>query len=108
MSGGIASLLVRHSARSMFAMPGRVFGGASLFNCLEAGAVNDLAQFGDGHFLIVVLNHRFAFLVADLRFFDAFCFLQCLLDRAGTAASSHSRHANNNGLCRCRSCNGAE
>jgi hypothetical protein len=75
MSGGIASLLVRHSARSMFAMPGRVFGGASLFDCLEAGAVNNLAQFGDGHFLIVILNHRLAFLVADLCFFDAFCFL---------------------------------
>ncbi len=59
----------------MFAMPGRVFGGAFLFDCLEAGAVNDLAQFGDGHFLIVVLNHRFALLVTDLRFFDAFCFL---------------------------------
>jgi len=75
MSGGIASSLARHSSRSMFALPVGVFGGAPLFNCLEAGAVNGLAQFGDGHFLIVVLNQRFALLVADLRFFDAFCFL---------------------------------
>ncbi len=59
----------------MFTLPDGFFGGASLLTCLEAGAVNDLAQFGDGHFLIVVLNHCFALLVADLSFFDAFCIL---------------------------------
>lgn len=75
MSGGKASLLACHSTRSMFAMPDGVFGGAFLFDCLEAGAVNNLAQFGNSDLLIVILNHRFALLVTDLCFFDAFCFL---------------------------------